>query len=111
MNGGDILIDIKKANIYSLLKKLDPAQYYAHTEPIFKKLSILPLVKLHKFVVIIFMFKFRNNMLSEIFNEMFEQNINVHSYHTRQRNKLHVPKYRLNITLKHIWVLFYGMLF
>ena len=41
-------------------------------------------------------------LLSEIFNEMFEQNINVHSYYTRQRNKLHVPKYRLNITLKHV---------
>ena len=41
-------------------------------------------------------------MLSEICNEMFQRNINVHSYHTRQRNKLHVPKYRLNITLKHV---------
>ena len=48
------------------------------------------------------MFKFRNNMLSEIFNEMFEQNIKVHNYHTRQRNKLHVTKFRLNIHLKYI---------
>ena len=49
------------------------------------------------------MFKFRNNMLPEILNKMFEQNTTVHSHHTHQRNKLHVPsKYRLNITLKHV---------
>ena len=87
-----------KDSLFKLQKRLraarilDSAQYYGHTEPIFKKLKILPLVKLHKFIDIIFMFQFRNYMLSEIFNEIFEQNINVHSYHTRQRNKLHLPK-------------------
>ena len=37
------------------------------------------------------MFKFHHNLLPSTFNDMFEINANVHSYSTRQRNKLHVP--------------------
>lgn len=39
-----------------------------------------------------FMFKFNHSMLPDIFNLMFTCNKDVHSYNTRQRNKLHVPK-------------------
>ena len=48
------------------------------------------------------MFKFRNDMLPNMFNEMFHYNVNVYQYQTHQRNKLYVSKRRISIALKHI---------
>ena len=93
-------------SLYKLQKRavrlIVSSKFLAHTEPIFKQLSILPLKKLHKYSVILFMYKYRNEMLPVFFNEVFTCNIDIHNYANRQRNKLHVPKCKLAVTQKYV---------
>ncbi len=70
------------------------AKYKAHSEPIFKQLNMLPFKKLYGYFVLLFMFKFANNLLPLIFENMFVQNTAICSYNTRQSNKLQIPKYK-----------------
>ena len=70
------------------------AKYKAHSEPIFKQLNMLPFKKLYEYFVLLFMFKFANNLLPLIFENMFVQNTAICSYNTRQSNKLQIPKYK-----------------
>ena len=67
------------------------APFRAHTSEIFEKLKILPIHKVYKYYVILFMYKFQINKLPAIFNKMFSHNYEIHSYHTRQHKKLNVP--------------------
>jgi Reverse transcriptase (RNA-dependent DNA polymerase) len=50
------------------------SSYNAHTEPLFKKLKILPLYSLISYFKIQFMFQFKNNLLPEAFNETWITN-------------------------------------
>ena len=45
--------------------------------------------------VIIMMYKYNCNSLTNLFNEFFVKNSNIHPYGTRQQNKLHVPIARM----------------
>ena len=78
------------------------ASYKAHTSPIFVKLEILPLYKIHLYCTIIYMFKCVNKLLPPIFDDLFLTNKDIHHYGTRQKNKLHVPKAKLSISQKSI---------
>ena len=93
-------------SLYKLQKRavrlIVSSKFLAHTEPIFKQLSILPLKKLHQYSVILFMYKYRNEMLPVFFNEVFTCNIDIHNYANRQRNKLHVPKCKLAVMQKYV---------
>ena len=65
--------------------------YRDHTAPLFKKLKLLNLKNIYFYQIGLFMFKFHHGLLPPIFNNMFQNNSNVHSYPTRQREHLHVP--------------------
>ena len=54
-----------------------------HTDPLFKKCRILKLQQIYVYTVQSFMYKFNNNMLPEIFTDLFQRNRNVHSRNTR----------------------------
>ena len=48
------------------------------------------------------MFKYKNEMLPDIFRNFFIYTANVHNYNTRQCHKLFVPKYNCMSTYKTI---------
>ena len=43
------------------------------------------------------MYKVLNNLVSSFFVNMFTVNSAIHKYNTRQKNKLHVPSYRIKV--------------
>lgn len=43
------------------------------------------------------MFKFHTKRLPEIFDSFFVYNSNIHHYHTRQSNELHLPKFKTDL--------------
>ena len=63
--------------------------YIAHTSDLFKDMKILTLSKLYILKVHIFMYKFENNTLPELFSSMFTTNSQIHTYPTRTSSNLH----------------------
>ena len=65
--------------------------YLSHTEPLFKKLNLQQVPKIHIYKILIFMYKVHHCTAPDIFQEMFTGNNSVHNYGTRQKDKLRVP--------------------
>ena len=57
------------------------------TKKSFKALGILRLPELYIHSVLIFMYKYKNNLLPKIFNNFYLENSSFHSYPTRHANK------------------------
>ena len=72
----------------------------AHTDPIFKDLHVLPIDKLIHNGICVFMYKIFNKLQPTIINNMYTQNLNVHTHNTRQKHHLHVSTGRVNFTQK-----------
>ena len=79
----------------------------ANTAPLFKELNILTLPELHVYFVQLFVFKYNDNSLPEIFREFYNRNSSIHSHYTRQANQLHPPNSKY--TLTHKAVRFFGV--
>ena len=58
-----------------------------HAEPLYADLNIMPLKKLYLYTVGLFMYKFSNDMLPEIFDDMFTHVNTIHDRNTRQSIK------------------------
>ena len=71
------------------------SNYNAHSIDIFKQLNILPLNKLvvHKNKIGIMMYKYANNRLPPVINEMYTTNSDIHNYTSRQKELLHVKSF------------------
>ena len=54
-----------------------------NTDALYAKLNILPVKKLYIYTVGLFMYKYTNDMLPEMFSDMFKLVHNVHSHNTR----------------------------
>jgi hypothetical protein len=63
----------------------------------FKKLKILKLPDIHTFAVLNFMFKFKNDLLPDTFNDFYQENQVYHRYPTRGANQLRAPKIKTKI--------------
>jgi len=96
--------------IYKLQKKavrlISNSKYNAHTQPIFKKLKILPLPDLISFFRIQFMQKFQFGLLPAAFVDVWttmaaRQQQNLHNYPLRNSENLYIPPARLATTEKH----------
>ena len=83
-----------------------------HAEPLYADLNIMPLKKLYLYTVGLFMYKFSNDMLPEIFDDMFTHVNTIHDRNTRQSIKKHlyIPLYVttrsqkcVSYTGPHIW--------
>ena len=61
----------------------------AHTDPLFDELKILPLHKIYVYKIGILMFKFSQNLLPSIFDNIFSRNSQIHGHNTRQL--FHIP--------------------
>ena len=77
-----------------VVRIIKSAPYRAQTEPLFQELNILPFYKIFQYSVIIFMFKYCNNMLPPLFAQLYLKNCDFHNYDTRNSNKL--AKYKFN---------------
>ena len=76
------------------------SNYNTHSIYIFKQLNILPLNKLVINRIGIMMYKYANNLLPPVINDMYTTNSDVHNYTTRQKHHLHVNKSNINIYSK-----------
>ena len=61
-----------------------------HTEPLFKHLKILPIRGIYVYAVSLFMFKFMNCMLPDLFTTMFRYTSGHNPYNTRQSETLYI---------------------
>ena len=75
---------------------------FSHTAVLFSELQILKLEQIYYCAVQMFMYRYYNNLLPNIFCEFFKPNTKVHSYNTRQHSHYHVPVCRLAHTAKNI---------
>ena len=64
-----------------------------HVESLYADLNIMPLKKMYLYTAGLFMYKFNNDMLPEMFVDMFTHVSPIHDQNTRQsaRNHLYVP--------------------
>ena len=76
------------------------SNYNAHSIDSFKQLNILPLNKLVINRIEIMMYKYANNLLPPVINDMYTTNSDIHNYSTRQKHLLHVNKSNINIYSK-----------
>ena len=81
----DPLIKIQKKAI----RIITGSHRIAHTDPLYKDLNALTVGKLYIFYVQLFMYKFHNTLLPEVFTNFFVLNADIHGYDTRQRNFYH----------------------
>ena len=84
----------------------------AHTAPLFSDMKLLNIDGIYKYTVGLFMYKFMGNMLPPLF-DMFELNMNVYSYNTRNRAMFHIPLCRTNRsqrTIKYMGSKFWNIL-
>ena len=87
-----------------LVRILSSSPRYEHTAPLFKKLKFLPLEYLFKYAMLIFMFKYKNNMLPQIYKECFTTNKRYKSKETRQSSLYYIPRFRTNYLERNILV-------
>lgn len=67
------------------------SSYTSSSAPLFLKIRTLPLPDLIRLNVIVFMFKFHNDLLPSIFRNMFQSNDSTHGYPTRKCKDLRQP--------------------
>ena len=74
--------------------------YIAHTSDLFKDMKNRTLSKLYILKLHIFMYKYENNTLPELFSSMFTTNSQMHTYPTRTSSNLHTPIGNLNMVYR-----------
>jgi hypothetical protein len=67
------------------------AKYRDKTKPLFSKLKILPLQKLHTYRILLFWYKYENGLLPRSAYNLFSRRSDVHSYATRNANSFNLP--------------------
>ena len=92
-NYGNLLWGSLCNNLNKLQKKsirlINSSKYNAHTEPIFKELSLLKIADLCTVHELKFCFKLQNGLLPDgLFDDMF------HTYETRSRNNYQLPNFK-----------------
>ena len=86
------------------------SSYRSHTEPLFKETKILTLYQINYFMNALFVYKFINNELPHIFNDMFVFNHCIQLRQTRQSSHIRLPSFNIQATKHtlrykggHIW--------
>lgn len=88
------LVKIQKRAIRCIcnLRKFDS------TTASFNDLEILKITDIHKYMILIFMFKYHSNLLPKCFDNYFSTIATLHNYTTRQKDNLHAPFYKYNLS-------------
>ena len=67
---------------------ISSAKYNAHTEPLFKKLSLLKISDIYKISMLKFYYKYKNDKLPAYFNGILESSSVTHEHDTRNKQEL-----------------------
>ena len=73
-----------------IVRTITFAEKPAHTDPIFKDIEVLPLGKLIHCRIGLFMYKIFYILQPTDINKMYDQNVDIYTYNTRQKYNLHV---------------------
>ena len=73
-----------------IVRTITFADKLAHTDPIFKDVEVLPLGKLVHNIIGLFMYKIFYKLQPTVINKMYDQNVDIHTYNTREKYHLHV---------------------
>ena len=76
------------------------SSFMTHTNPLFHKLNILKINDINVLQTGIFMFKYTQNSLPQVFSNLFSYNKNLHPYPTRTRENIHLNNPRILLALK-----------
>ena len=68
------------------IQTINNSKYNAHTEPLLKKNNLLKLTDIYYLNALKFQFKYKNDMLPEYFNNIFQHSRPVHEINTRYGN-------------------------
>jgi hypothetical protein len=69
------------------MRTISNSHYRSHSEPIFHKYDILKIYDSYKLELGAFMYKYSTNQLPNSFDNFFTKRSDIHSYHTRSRDK------------------------
>ena len=74
------------------------SRFDEHSSPLFKSLEIIKFLDLIAFHLVIFMYKYHNQLLPLVFSSFFSKISHIHTYHTRLGAKqyYYLPKARTN---------------
>ena len=72
-------------------------KYREHTELFFSEYRLLNVNQLYIYEICLFMYKYCNKCLPDLFNNMFNVMHNVHKYQTRNKFKLVIPYCRTDL--------------
>ena len=74
------------------LKILYNKDFYTPTKQLHKDLNVLMVKDIYKLSNAKFVYKYKNNLLPEIFENLFIDNKHFYKYNTRQSNNIHLTK-------------------
>ena len=81
--------------VYGLQKKairiITKSKFYAHTEPLFRELSLLKVSHIFQLQCLKLYYNIINGRTPDLSLRMFVLNDTVHSYQTRHRDDTHIP--------------------
>ena len=89
------------------------SSFRAHSKPLFLSLNCLNIYQLNKFNILVFLYKFKMNLLPDAFQNMFILNNIIHNHNTRNKKKYHrwkIDKVFMLHTLRHTGPLFWNSL-
>ncbi len=93
LNYGILLWGTNLKRIFRLQKiavrTITNSKYNAHTDPLFKKLSLLKVADIYDLNVLKFYYKYHHQLLPAYFNNILDNQHHAHTYNTRNR---HVPR-------------------
>ena len=75
------IIHIKQKKIVRICTN---SHYLAHSPPLFADLNTLTVQDINKLQTALFMYKYHNNLLPDIFTDYFVKANTIHGYNTRQ---------------------------
>jgi hypothetical protein len=92
--------------LYLLQKKcvriISNSSKFASSKPLFMSLEFLTISQIYAFRMFLFCYKFINESLPCVFNDMFVKNSSIHSHDTRNQNKFRIPCVRTELRKKSI---------
>ena len=80
------------------------SRFDEHSSPLFKSLEIIKFLDLVAFHLVIFLYKYHNQLLPSVFSSFFGKISQIHTYHTRlgAKQSYYLPKARTNYCIFNI---------
>jgi hypothetical protein len=80
------------------IRVIENIRHRDSTKSAFQSLKFLRLPDIYKFSVLIFVYKFKNGLLPQIFNSFYTENSQIHGYATRNARQFRIPLTKTKIS-------------